>query len=373
MISCLNRNVFNNLLFEGINETDLELLDFNRFVYYNYSPGDILIKEGEPGDFMLLIVSGTVAVTKKINNIDVELGFRSVGEYVGEMALFDGELRSATVTANSMIEAYSINADFYQYLIKKFPRVKDNIIKGITDTLRVNGVRIISDKEKFILEMTQIRKSLNQTLELKRQIHEQKSELELINRELERKNKELYKLAIFDDLTGSYSKKHFNCLLDNELSKSIRHNIVFGLLVLDIDDFKVFNDTFGHILGDSVLEELVCVLQKLLRKEDIIGRIGGEEFAIVLPHMNIEQSKTVACKIRDYLDSNTLIVDQKPLKITVSIGVTDSSICEPKTVQEIIYNGDIALYKAKNKGRNRVESFHSGMTMNSVLTNRCSF
>lgn len=373
MISCLNRNVFNNLLFEGINETDLELLDFNRFVYCNYSPDDILIKEGDSGDFMLLIISGTVVVTKKINNIDVKLGIRSPGEYVGEMALFDGELRSATVIAESEIEAYSINVEFFNYLITKLPKVKDNIIKGITDTLRVNGVRIISDKEKFISEMTQIRKSLNQTLELKRQINEQKSELELINRELERKNKELYKLTIFDDLTGSYSKKHFNVLLDNELSKSLRHSVVFGLLILDIDDFKVFNDTFGHILGDCVLEELVDVMQKLLRKEDIIGRIGGEEFAIILPHMDLNESMSVAYKIRDFLDNNMLIVDQKPLKITVSIGVTDSSIDKPKTVQEIIYNGDIALYKAKNSGRNRVENFYSGMTMNSVLTDRCSF
>lgn len=369
MITISNSNVHNNLLFEGISEAELLEINFDRYKIHNYSPKEILIKEGEVGNFMLLILRGEVVVTKRINNTTVVLGTRSSGDYIGEMALFDGDLRSATVISKGNTTCVSVELDQYNTLIDKFPVIKDNIMKGISKTLRSTGVKITSDKEKFLSEMKEIRNSLNETLELKRKIDEQKLELELINRELERKNKELYKLTIFDELTGAYSKKHFNNLLDSELAKSKRHDVVFSLLILDIDNFKCFNDNYGHILGDCILEGLIDNIKSLLRKEDILGRIGGEEFAIILPHMNIDESVKVGNRIKKHLNNNNIFVDNREYTVTVSIGATDSSLDNPNTVEDIIYNADTALYMAKNRGRNRIESYSTGLTMNSILVN----
>lgn len=357
MITCFNSDVYNNLLFEDISEADLLNIDEKIFKHCEFHPNQVLIEEGDVGNFMLLILDGEVTVTKNINDTTVVLGSKKQGDYVGEMSLFDGEARSATVTSTGVTNAYSIDVNSYNYLISKYPQIKENIMKGISRTLRSNGVRITSDKEKFVSEMKQIRCSLNKTLELKRYIDEQKQELELINRELERKNKELYKLTIFDELTGAYSRKHFNNLLENELSKSKRHDVVFGLLIFDIDNFKMFNDKFGHIVGDCILSELIESIKSSIRKEDIIGRIGGEEFAIILPHIGIDGAIKVAEKIINNLNISNIFVDGREFNVTVSIGVTDSLLNNPKSVKDIVSNGDIALYKAKNNGRNRVVAY----------------
>lgn len=363
----------NNHFFDGINKSDIENLDTDLFIEKEFYKGDILIKQDTHGSEMYLINSGEVLVTRQSNLEDVDLATRRANEYVGEMALFDGSLRSATVKALTDVNVYAIKTNTFLYLLNKFDIIKNNLIKTIASAIRANGIMItnerISHKELLSykeIELIRMKDLLDQTIELKRAIDEQKSELELINKELERKNRELYKLTIFDDLTNTYSRAHLYNLLENEFSRSQRHNIDFSVLIIDIDHFKKFNDTYGHLIGDSILKDTARVISETIRKEDIIGRIGGEEFAVILPHMSLSEAHTVAEKIKSKVEENCLINNGVNLSVTISIGITDNISNVIECSKDLINQADIALYKAKNSGRNRVEVFTEGLSMAAI-------
>jgi diguanylate cyclase (GGDEF)-like protein len=123
---------------------------------------------------------------------------------------------------------------------------------------------------------------------------------------------------------------------------------------MDLDQFKMINDTYGHFIGDKVLIHFTETIQKFLRKSDIIGRVGGEEFAIFLPDMGIDETFQLADKIRKEIADSTLELDGKTATYTVSLGLGSS---EPKdhSIDELFKRADLKLYEAKDKGRNRVE------------------
>lgn len=359
-----------NRFFKGLNKVDLEIVDEDLFIERSYNKGDTIITQDTLGDEMYLILSGEVLISRDNSSESIELARRSVGDYVGEMALFDGNVRSATVTAITDVELFVLSKKTFLLLLNSFDLIKNNIIKSITSTIRENGLRFtnasISHKELLSvkeLELVRIKDLLNQTMELKRGIDEQKSELELINRELERKNRELYKLTIIDDLTNVYSRVHFNNLLESEFSRSRRHGIEFSILVIDIDNFKHFNDSYGHLIGDLVLKGTANQIFNTVRKEDVLGRIGGEEFGIILPHMGLTEAYSVAKKIQKSVYKNSVEVDGRKLGVTVSIGVSDNVSDSPIDSKDLINQADMALYKAKKMGRNRVEVFTEGLSM----------
>ena len=356
--------LYSNIFFEGISKDDLLSLDFRLFKEMTIDKDKLLIEQNTTGDTMFLISSGDVVISKVNSNVEFEIARRGAGEYVGEMALFDGEPRSANVKALTKLNLFVIDSNTFFYLLNRFSVIKNNLIRHINSVIRDNGVKFsekgISQSKllsKKDIELFRTQSLLNQTIELKRNIDEQKEELKLINRELERKNRELYQLTIIDPLTNVYSKNHFNKLLENEFSRSIRHDIELCLLVIDIDDFKIFNDSYGHLIGDRVLKHTAETMTMAIRKEDILGRIGGEEFAIILPHLVLDEAVVLANKIVKQVESKTVTIHGIELGVTISIGVTDSIVGSPETGMTLLHQGDIALYKAKRMGRNRVESF----------------
>lgn len=356
--------LYSNIFFEGISKDDLLSLDFRLFKEMTIDKDKLLIEQNTTGDTMFLISSGDVVISKVNSNVEFEIARRGAGEYVGEMALFDGEPRSANVKALTKLNLFVIDSNTFFYLLNRFGVIKNNLIRHINSVIRDNGVKFsekgISQSKllsKKDIELFRTQSLLNQTIELKRNIDEQKEELKLINRELERKNRELYQLTIIDPLTNVYSKNHFNKLLENEFSRSIRHDIELCLLVIDIDDFKIFNDSYGHLIGDRVLKHTAETMTMAIRKEDILGRIGGEEFAIILPHLVLDEAVVLANKIVKQVESKTVTIHGIELGVTISIGVTDSIVGSPETGMTLLHQGDIALYKAKRMGRNRVESF----------------
>lgn len=370
MFSSKLNELYGNSFFAGIDKKELNKLKPDMFKEKTILKDEIVIEQDTDGDEMYLIISGEVEISRITSNINIVLGRRGAGEYVGEMALFDGKLRSATVTAVSQLQVFILDSHNFFILINQFDKIKNNLIRIITSTIRENGIKysqksiahnkLLSYKD---VELVRMQGLLEQTMELKREIDEQKAELELINRELEKKNRELYRLTIIDDLTHVYSRLHFNRLLDNEFSRSSRHRIELALLVIDIDHFKDFNDTYGHMIGDRVLKETAGVISSVIRKEDVLGRIGGEEFAIILPHMDLEEAITVARKIQEKVEENKIVIDSVEHSVTVSIGVTDNMIGEPPCGKDLLHQGDMALYKAKKNGRNRVEVYTKGLSM----------
>jgi diguanylate cyclase (GGDEF)-like protein/PAS domain S-box-containing protein len=166
---------------------------------------------------------------------------------------------------------------------------------------------------------------------------------------------ELRRLATIDSLTGINNRRNFLDLAQKEISRSIRYNHSFSLAMLDIDFFKEVNDTYGHSAGDKVLIEFCDVCMKELRDEDIMGRLGGEEFAIALVECDTAEAVIVAERIRQAVASHTVTTGKEEIRFTVSLGIVGSwKDCDLKSM---IGCADKALYKAKEKGRNQVQIF----------------
>lgn len=180
-----------------------------------------------------------------------------------------------------------------------------------------------------------------------------REELAAINKTLRKKNKELHELSITDSLTGLYNRKHLMETLDKEVARSKRHKHDFVVLVIDIDDFKEYNDTYGHLAGDEVLSRLATVLEESVRSCDYVARYGGEEFILVLPEIGPEDGVKAAERIRKKVVKENFAGDGETIQVTVSVGVA-SYPKDGDDPQSIIRHADTALYKAKESGRNRV-------------------
>lgn len=165
---------------------------------------------------------------------------------------------------------------------------------------------------------------------------------------------ELRHLAEVDPLTSVFNRRAFLTLLDKAISNAQRVRKPLPVLVLDLDHFKQVNDTRGHQGGDAVLRHFVHVGQQCLRKEDVMGRIGGEEFAIFLPNADGAGALAVAERLRALLQASPCTADAaQPVAVTVSVGVALSRADDaPDTV---LQRADEAMYLAKQRGRNRVE------------------
>ncbi len=165
---------------------------------------------------------------------------------------------------------------------------------------------------------------------------------------------ELTRQAHLDYLTGLYNRRHFMEQGEKELSRAIRYNTPLSVLMLDIDFFKNVNDTHGHQVGDIVLQELAKICRSTLRQVDIAGRLGGEEFAILLPEAEAKEALEVAERLRETVAKMDVVIPTGlPIHFTVSIGVTT---LDKKNINlDILINqADKALYQAKETGRNRV-------------------
>jgi len=160
-------------------------------------------------------------------------------------------------------------------------------------------------------------------------------------------------LAITDGLTGLYVRRYFLERLDEELNRSRRYGLKFAFLMLDIDNFKNCNDTYGHLVGDVVLREVAQIMRQSVREIDLIARYGGEEFSLVLPETEAEGAKLAAERIRKKVEENIFKAYDEKLKITVSIGLSIYPE-DSESAKDLIEKADEALYAAKRSGKNIV-------------------
>jgi diguanylate cyclase (GGDEF)-like protein len=179
--------------------------------------------------------------------------------------------------------------------------------------------------------------------------------------ELEVKNKVLEEVSKKDSLTPALNHSTTMARTELEVKRSFRSQKCIAFLMLDIDHFKLVNDTHGHLVGDQVLANLAALCQKELREIDVFGRVGGEEFLIVLPEANLTLAAEVANRLRRHIEESEMAkVTNTPIFITVSIGI---AIFDPRQVKHSEASGivreyyglcDAAMYKAKAAGRNQV-------------------
>ncbi len=162
---------------------------------------------------------------------------------------------------------------------------------------------------------------------------------------------ELRRIAQMDSLTGAATRRSFLLELEKTISKFVRRGQPAVLLTMDIDHFKRVNDTFGHPAGDTVLRTVGHRLQAILRKEDLLGRLGGEEFGILLPDIDLHQAVQAAEKLRTCLEEAPMLLHE-PLRVTASFGIAALEAAHASPVLWL-ERADQALYAAKRAGRNR--------------------
>jgi diguanylate cyclase (GGDEF)-like protein len=163
----------------------------------------------------------------------------------------------------------------------------------------------------------------------------------------------MYESSLRDGLTRAFNRKYFDERLDQEFAYSLRHGTALSLLLLDIDHFKIVNDTHGHLAGDTLLTQLAAQMLKIIRAEDVFARYGGEEFAILSRGINLEAARSFGERVRVAVEKFPFAHNELSLPMTVSIGVSAVPHAEILQPAMLIETADKALYKAKET-RNRV-------------------
>lgn len=188
----------------------------------------------------------------------------------------------------------------------------------------------------------------------------QNAKLQLEINEQRRIQAILENLATRDSLTNLYNRRHFLTLAEYEWKRALRYGSPFSVLMLDLDDFKQINDHFGHATGDQALILVAGLIQGALRKVEIAGRYGGDEFAVILPETPSEKGLIVGKRIHDKVKGQSIKTNQGLISLAVSIGVaglTNETSDQVKSLEELLHRADMALYQAKGSGKNQVSLY----------------
>lgn len=166
---------------------------------------------------------------------------------------------------------------------------------------------------------------------------------------------EIYRLTTVDGLTQVFNRRYFEETLERELSRCARYGRALSLVMIDIDHFKKVNDEHGHLAGDFVLKEVASALKTRIRREDVLARFGGEEFALLLPEVDVKGAALLAEKARRLIEKHRFEFDHTSIPVTVSCGVAAIGGAVNEAA-DLVREADSRLYAAKDAGRNRVVS-----------------
>jgi diguanylate cyclase (GGDEF)-like protein len=176
-----------------------------------------------------------------------------------------------------------------------------------------------------------------------------------LHRQIQAKNKLLEELALTDALTGLPNRRAVEVWATRELNAAVRHGFPFWTVMADLDRFKGVNDTHGHDAGDLVLKEFAAILRANTRASNMCGRIGGEEFVLVLTHVDQKGVEIAIERVREQLEKHTFAFSTKTLSVTASFGVSGFQGRPAPHFTQLLRDADAALYTAKRQGRNRME------------------
>lgn len=184
------------------------------------------------------------------------------------------------------------------------------------------------------------------------------AELKTVNTELLEVNKKLEEISKIDELTGAFNRRHLMDTLEFEIWRAKRYRIPLSFAIFDLDHFKDVNDTLGHLAGDMVLKEFAQMLKAEMRRSDIVGRYGGEEFGIILSSTPPDKAFLSCERLRDSVSNRNFGSVQSPIKITTSAGV--ACLKGDMSLEGLVAEADHGLYEAKRRGRNLVITLQEG-------------
>ncbi len=237
----------------------------------------------------------------------------------------------------------------------------ENIIIGhLNEHLSdIETVLSLDNLEEITEKLTQLSARLKETIrKTQRELRKTKEELTKNAKLVEHLKEELDKykeMAIIDELTGIFNRRGILDLLKREVARSERFNLPLSIAMVDVDDFKRINDTFGHVTGDKVLKAVALIMKSAIRRIDMLGRYGGEEFLIIFPNTPKDNARVAAEKLRKEVESHKFKYRDQEFRVTISLGVAEYTYGD--SVEVLISKADEALYKAKRAGKNRVEIY----------------
>jgi diguanylate cyclase (GGDEF)-like protein len=301
-----------------------------------------LIKK-KSSDIHVLIVDDDLSVRNTMQQYITNAGFSSLTAATAEEALELVEKKDFAVVITD-IRLPGLGGLELTKVIKKKNGADVIVVTGYSDDYSYEEA-INTGASDFVIKPVRLEELL---LRLKRVLKERQ-----LSTERTRMMEKLQKLATTDGLTKLYNSRSFYSQLELEVDRYNRYRHPLSLLLLDIDNFKEFNDTFGHLEGDKALVRFSQIIKSCLRTNDSAYRYGGEEFTVILPETNGDEAKTVAQRIRSSLESEKFSpTPDKNAKITISIGVTQ--YFPKEELSAFIRRADRAMYLSKKNGRNRV-------------------
>lgn len=277
-----------------------------------FRDGETIVKQGEAGNCMYVIQEGEVEVIRDEDGEEVRLVVLGENDFFGEVPFFERSDSSGIVRA----------------------------------TVRTLGsVRVLTVDRRTIL----------------RRIKEDPSLAHRILQTMSRRVREI--AAIADGGTGLANRRFFTIRLEAEANRAMRYMKPVGLLMIDIDDFRAYNDRYGHASGDEALKQVAAIIRDNCRRSDMVGRYGGEEFAVMLLETDLPKVLAVGKRIRQSVEVAEfpgLDEDPRGVQMTVSIGVSSTSSMDLSSMEveeltkELVSTADHALHVAKESGRNKV-------------------
>ena len=311
-ISLLSRlQLFRNVDME--NPAFLDLL--NLCEYRTLSEGEEILSTNKENQFLFVLVSGRLAV--ELNRSDeIPLATVEPGECVGEMSIIDSCAPSAQVSACEVSTVLVIIQDVLWRMISVSHEVARNLLYIMSERVRYSNL-VIAD-----------------SLEMQRKYQ---------------------RFATMDALTKLHNRGWLDDAFDREIHRSGRDKLPLALIMIDVDNFKEYNDDFGHLAGDQALITVANAIRKTLRPNDLVARFGGEEFAVLLPETTADNAKIIAERLRNNVSkANPGLLDEKQLPaVTISIGVATEH--SGYSLDMMIAAADVAMYHAKSNGKNCVE------------------
>ena len=367
----IGRRITDQLLFSAEFSNQLAKLYSNISISKNTESKEIYYKELKKMILVTVFYMGKNSCVTRFSNVSeekiVEKSFTEIFNYNPEFLVITDE-KFKIVKVNKTFEQIAGN-NLEVILYNGF--LKFIHIEDIAETL--NSLTKVNNVNPMVTFCNKLRKNNNTYIEvewwcmlnkgyiylsgrdvtaekvMKRKIEQANKELLMLNEQLKEENEKLLKSAIKDELTGIYNRKFFEKRVVEEMEIADRANEHISLIIFDLDRFKLVNDNFGHQFGDEVLKRTTQIAGDLIRKTDFLNRVGGEEFAIILPNTNKAQAVFVAEKVRKALEDNKHF---KVGQVTGSFGVAERMKAE--SLRSWYKRADNALYQAKNTGRNRV-------------------
>ncbi len=298
------------------------------------------------------------AILSAITDYDVAcIYFNSPDSSVQKRIIFDEQ--NVSISENVMLDLWR------QLLPENTGDFKPEKLTGENKTVPLNSIDdLLSKKEfDFYYEDILIGKLCFYSREnirwnKMRFMQTVKSELDLFLRLKYLYTKTCY-LSITDELTKLYTRRHLKSVLAQEFERAKSYGTIVTVAMIDIDDFKMINDKYGHIAGDYVLKEVSKIFLNTLRKTDFVYRYGGEEICILMPETVIDKAFIPLERLRKTIENRDFIFEGKKMKVTVSIGASTFGK-EMRDAGELIERADAALYRAKKSGKNKVVTEHNG-------------